>query len=152
MRTLGFGVAASTNSFVEDMRLVHLPRKAIYEETTLAITPTMFSLFLVLLQLIGEGVLKKLDCDLTRHDFALLDILADKVSIFGTLSVLFCSQEITSYRKVEDSCCLPPFIDSAHQTDEKIQTPALVWRTVSLYLHQNNVKRDPFHGGYTVCR
>ena len=64
----------------------------------------MLSVFLVLFQLVGDGVLQKLDGDLTGHDLALLDILADEIPILGALSMLFCSQEIPGCRDVLVFC------------------------------------------------
>jgi len=71
-----------TDRLVENVRLVHLSREAVHKEPTLAIIPTLFSLIFVLFELVDDGILKKLDRDLTRHNLAFLDILADEITIF----------------------------------------------------------------------
>lgn len=65
--------------------LVHLAREAVNQETGLAF----------LLDGLLHGVLKQGNRDLHRHDQTLADIVANQIAIFGTLSLLLSTQQIT---------------------------------------------------------
>lgn len=84
---------------VELDSLVHLPRKAVDEEATLAIGPALNTLALLLFQRLLHRVLEKLDSDLHRHDRAFPNARSDELAVLRSFTVLLGTEEVTSYER-----------------------------------------------------
>lgn len=75
-----------TDRIIEFVRLIQLTRKSIDQES---VTP------LILLHRLAHCILEKLDRDGHGYDLALLDVLLDHISKFGSDPILLASQEIS---------------------------------------------------------
>lgn len=93
----------ATHHFIKLDSLVHLPRESIYQEAATALSP----LALVLVrnrmssgrlalssERLAHSVLQQCDRHFHRDNLALLDVLSDQRTVFGTLARLLCAQKV----------------------------------------------------------